>query len=122
MAGAALMKKQSQICAVPGRAKAGRDVGGLGCSMPKASAPTEQSPGGRRCTSSVEGSDVDADLSLDVSVVCLMIEVYCEALVAQDIAVSGAHRDHLFSAGSSHCSLFDAFDSSWLPLTPSAPL
>lgn len=31
-------------------------------------------------------------------------------------------RDHLFPAGQSHCSLCDAFDSSWLPLVLAAPL
>lgn len=65
---------------------------------------------------------MDLDLGLDVFMVYLMIKLYCETLVAQDITVIGAHRDHLFPAGSSHCSLFDAFDSSWLLLTLSAPL
>lgn len=63
---------------------------------------------------------MDLDRGLDVFMVYLMIKLYCETPVAQDITVIGAHRDHLFPAGSS--SLFDAFDSSWLLLTLSAPL
>lgn len=65
---------------------------------------------------------MDLDLGLEVFMAYLIIKLSCKTLVAEDITVFGTHRDHLFSAGSSHCSLFDAFDSSWLPLTLSAPL
>lgn len=95
----------------------------------EASMPMEQSQqdarepslGGRWCTS--WGAQTwTLDLGLDVFMVYLMIKLFCKTLVAQDIAVFGAHKDHLVPARSSHCSLSDASDSSWLLLTLSAPL